>query len=482
MLGVKKTDSATGSYRSNHTYAKPIFSSLESKSMHYEGIARNPVIVIHGFLGSTLIDENSGENVWGKFVGVEKLLGYSKKQISSLSHPMELGKPLKEIKDNIIPENLLTTFDIKIFGINIHLDAYDNLLNILEEEGYTHENKEIPEGKNFHSLFTFYYDWRRDIPENAAKLHDFILNKKKYMQQKYEELYGVKDYDVQFDVLAHSMGGLLSRYYLRYGNQDLPADGSRPKLTWAGKNNIDKLIIIGTPNAGYLDTCMELVNGLQLIHHAPTYPPAAIGTFPSYYQMLPLPWTNSVVYSDNGSMVDLFKIKTWVDLKWGILNPNQSKILKILLPKISTPEERYIIARDHLEKCLKRAKQFTDAMQVRAPKPRDVAFFLFLGNAVKTSRRAEVDRKTGHIKVTKYDAGDGKVLTSSALMDKRAGQKWSPFLNSPLKWQAVVHLEAAHRGILECSTFEDNILYYLLLFPSRKQEIKRKFLKSLNIK
>ena len=32
MLGVKNTDSAIGSYNSNHTYDKPLFSSLESKS------------------------------------------------------------------------------------------------------------------------------------------------------------------------------------------------------------------------------------------------------------------------------------------------------------------------------------------------------------------------------------------------------------------------------------------------------------------
>ncbi|MCP4177458.1 MAG: hypothetical protein GY756_06810 [bacterium] len=480
MFGVKKSDSAIGSYNSNHTYNKPLFSSIESKSMNYEGIARNPVIFIHGFLGSTLVDKDSNKNVWGEFVGLERLLRYSSEQMSSLSHPMEFEKPLCKIKDNVVPRHLLTTFDVTIFGMHFHLDAYDNLLDILEEAGYAREDSTISKEKNFNSLFTFYYDWRRDISESAGELHKFILKKKKYIQKQYEKLYGIKDYDVQFDILAHSMGGLVSRYYLRYGNQNLPEDESLPILNWAGKSNIDKLIIIGTPNAGYLDACTELVNGLQLIHHAPTYPPAVVGTFPSYYQMLPFLRTNSVIFSDDGSNVDLFNIQTWKDLKWGLADPNQQKILKILLPKNMSLKEKSATALNHLEKCLKKAKQFTDAMQLQPiDPPDDVAFFLFLGNAVKTSRTAEVNRETGSIKVIKYEAGDGKILTSSALMDEREGQKWSPFLISPIKWQAVIHLEAAHRGIMECPTFEDNILFYLLLAPSKKQEIKRKFLNSL---
>ncbi len=38
-----------------------------------------------------------------------------------------------------------------------------------------------------------------------------ILKQRKYLQKEYEKLYGIKDYDVQFDIVAHSMGGLLSR-------------------------------------------------------------------------------------------------------------------------------------------------------------------------------------------------------------------------------------------------------------------------------
>ena len=35
-------------------------------------------------------------------------------------------------------------------------------------------------------------------------------------------------------VVAHSMGGLISRYYLRYGDSDLPESGPVPEPTWKG--------------------------------------------------------------------------------------------------------------------------------------------------------------------------------------------------------------------------------------------------------
>lgn len=55
MLGKTKiSDSSVGSYQSDKVYKKPIPSQIGDISINYEGIGRNPVIVIHGFLGSHL--------------------------------------------------------------------------------------------------------------------------------------------------------------------------------------------------------------------------------------------------------------------------------------------------------------------------------------------------------------------------------------------------------------------------------------------
>ena len=127
------------------------------------------------------------------------------------------------------------------------------------------------------------------------RLHQFILTRRKYLQRKYKKCYGLDNYDVQFDIVVHSMGGLVTRYYLRYGDQGMPAGDTMPKLDWRGSKYVDKAIIVGTPNAGYLDTCIELTQGLRLDPRMPVYPPAVVGTFPSVYQMMPVSGMKMVI-------------------------------------------------------------------------------------------------------------------------------------------------------------------------------------------
>lgn len=300
------------------------------------------------------------------------------------------------------------------------------------------------------------------------------------MQRQYEKRYGIKNYDVQFDVIAHSMGGLLSRYYLRYGGADMPADGSIAKPTWAGSKNIDKLLIVGTPNGGYLDTVLEMTRGLKIDSNAPMVSQAIIGTWATYYQMMPPTSTRSVIYKGDPSEkgVDIFDPKVWIKLKWGLADPKHDEMLKVLLPKVKKASERRKIALEHLTKCLKRAKQFTNTMRVNASPPDDVKLFLFLGNAVQTNRRATVDRKTGKLHVFDKDPGDGKVLVMSAFWDERMGmQKWVPYVICPISWTAVYRIPAAHMGITRMDFFADNMTWCLLVTRTPAQIRRRKLYK-----
>lgn len=474
--------SSTGSYNSSRKYERSIIKSkLTTSSMNYEGMARNPVIVIHGFLGSRLGNVRSGEDIWGTFKGPNLFESLSDEQMRQFSHPMTRGKPLRDLHNDTISVGLLSKVKINLMGVTFYLDAYDNLIEILQKAGYQLEGTPLPENRHFYSLFVFYYDWRRDLQENAARLHKFIMEKRAYLQREYEKQYDVPNFDVQFDIVAHSMGGLVARYYLMYGDQDLPEDGTLPTLDWSGSSYIDKLIVLGSPNAGYLDACLEMVDGLQLAPGAPFYPPALVGTFPAYYQMLPLTDTRSVLYADDpdGPPVDLLDPEVWIAMKWGLADPDQDDVLQILLPDVKTKVERRLIALEHLEKCLKRARVFTTAMRQRGTPPDDVAMFLFLGDAIPTRRTAIVDRGSGTLEVTNYEPGDGKVLSSSARFDEREGRKWTPFQNSPIPWQSVIHLNSAHMGITNSSDFANNVNYLLLTFPTRKQAADRKALEKL---
>ncbi|MCF7791783.1 MAG: hypothetical protein K9M56_07280 [Victivallales bacterium] len=468
FITVSACTSPTGSYVSTAKTDKAYFGKVTKESMHYEGISRNPVIVIHGFQGAQLLNMKSKEKIWGYF-DASNIFYFPEEKTRALAFPMKHGKPINKIKDTVEASHMMRKVNITVLGIPLTFPAYEVLIKVLRQTGYQPEGMPFNKGKHFYSLFEFAYDWREDIPSNTERLEKFIEIKRKYIQKKYEKLYGIKDFNVQFDVIAHSMGGLLARYYLQYGTQDLPEDGSMPDLNWSGNKYIDRLIACGTPNAGYLDTFIELLQGGEL----KPFKPALLGTFPTYYQMLPAPERKSVVYSDNPEEpVDIFNPEIWIKKKWGLVSPEADETLKKLLPEVKTKEMRMKIAKDHLKKCLLRAKQFIAAMAVEAVPPADLQMYLVFGIGFRTSRRAYVNRETGKIEKIDYTTGDGKITATSALWDKSILDinNKSFFLRTSIQWRNMLAIRAAHMGILNSKVFVDNILLLLPMQESPKQK------------
>ena len=57
------------------------------------------------------------------------------------------------------------------------------------------------------------------------------------------------------------------------------------------------------------------------------------------------------------------------------------------------------------------------------------------------------------------------MLRSSALLDERAAQGWTPWLKTPIDWSHVLFLPHDHLGLTRSATFRDNVLYWLLEAP-----------------
>ena len=479
MLNACQPD-AVGSYQSPLMPTETIFSQATKRSLAYEGVRRNPVILIHGLLGARLEDPASGNEFWGTFSPVLP----DRDNLKLLSVPMSWGKPLRELSNNTCASFLLDTVSIRVIGLEFSMYAYEPLVHAIKEAGYVQEgSEEHMEKGHCPSFFVFYYDWRRSIAENAIELGKFIRAKQAQLQAEYHVRYGASPDTIRFDLMGHSLGGLVARYYMRYGELPLPDEGAPdPAITWAGAENVGKLIQIGTPNAGYLDTVTELVNGLRLQPGAPLYPAAVIGTFPSYYEMMPFPQFDAVRKAipgkseeesiARGEAVDLYDLNTWIRYKWGLANPDFDADLQWLLPDVKTAVERRHVALEHLQKCLSSAKRIASMLSTPDPKDSDVFQMIFIGDSVPTSSLALVD-EDGGLRVVRYDSGDGKVSAVSARADLRNPDRpgaWGPRMESPVRWNSVIHVSGAHMGITQAPDFLHNMRFYLVQFPDKNED------------
>lgn len=447
----------------------PPLGTLYSRAAAYHDQYRNPVIVIPGILGSRLVDPLSGTVVWGAFGG-----DYANPETQDgaqlLALPMQEGVALHSLRDHVVSNGALDRLRIDLLGLPVRLGAYAQILATLGAGGYRDEQLAkagaVSYGNDHYTCFQFDYDWRRDNVENAQRLYQFILEKRIQVRKEIEKRFKVQNPDVRFDIVAHSMGGLVTRYMLLYGDQDLPEDGSVPQVTWAGAHLVRRAILVGTPNAGSVDSLTSLVYGLSFAPGLPRVEPAVIGSMPSVYQLLPRSRHQAVIdAADKKPVADLLDPELWKEMNWGLASPNQDPMLAKLLPDVADPAQRRQIAMEHLNKCLSRAQQFCDAMDVPATTPPGLELHLFAGDAVPTEALLEVDRQTGQVRATGYAPGDGTVLRSSTLMDERLDGQWAPVLRSPIDWRGVHFLFTDHLGLTKDPGFSDNVLHLLLESP-----------------
>ncbi len=439
---------------------------------------RNPVIVIPGILGSKLVDEASKRVVWGAFSG-----DYANPETAEgarlVALPMREGATLAELRDEVRPDGVLDRVRLKLVGVPVELQAYVNILATLGVGGYRDQllgqAGAVDYGSLHYTCFQFDYDWRRDNVENAKRLAEFIREKRAYCIKAAPKDYGFDDPGMKFDIVAHSMGGLITRYFLMYGDADLPADGSAPAVTWAGAKDVERVVLIGTPNGGSVEALNELVNGAEIGPFLPTYSPAVLGTMPSVYQLMPRGRHGALVDATNRSrkIEGICDPALWERMKWGLAAPGQERTLAWLMPNVGDAGKRRRIAVEHQAKCLKRAEQFAVALDTPAVLPDGLNLYLFAGDAVETNAVAAADAKTGKVWIVGMAPGDGTVLRTSALMDERVGGVWSPVLRSPIPWTGVNFLFANHLDLTKSPAFSDNVLYLLLESPRSERGVGR---------
>jgi len=444
-------------------YKPPNLGELYTRSAQEFHKYGNPVIVIPGILGSRLIEKDTGQVVWGAFDR-----NYANPETPEGARLIALPLDKDKNLDNVVSDGALERVKINLLGLPFQLNAYINILTTLGAGGYRDETFRIEDvnyGSEHFTCFQFDYDWRQDNVKNAKRLHRFIIEKKKFVEEQLEIKYSIKR-EVKFDIVAHSMGGLIARYYLMYGDKDLDEITDIENPGWEGAELIENVVIIGTPNAGSINTVDDLFYGKDIGPFLPTYQSSIIGSMPSTYQLLTRTRHKHLV-DEKGDSIDLFNPEIWREYKLGLMNPDQEYMLEILLPDVKDKEERKKIAFEYLTFSLDRAKRFQSAIDIKSDPPNSVKFYLFAGDSVPTPATYEFNTKTGLVDNVIMSPGDGTVTRASAVMDERVGnEEWTPYVQTPIKWANVMFLFSDHLGITMDPTFSDNVLFILLENPA----------------
>jgi pimeloyl-ACP methyl ester carboxylesterase len=184
-----------------------------------------PVILIPGAFGSRLRDRTSGEEVWP---GPWWRILFSSYADLALDFDPQTGQP---------GESKLEAFDIaeQAFG----RDFYRPIIETLTRDGgYARSVAGTPAQPAARRLYIFSYDWRQDNVKSAQELHRMI--------EQVRRDHG--NPTLRVDLVAHSMGGLVARYYLRYGARDV-LDGTPQLVTMEGAAQVRKLVLLGRPTS-----------------------------------------------------------------------------------------------------------------------------------------------------------------------------------------------------------------------------------------
>lgn len=312
---------------------------------------KNPVIVIPGVMGSKLKNKVTGEEVWVKFDDAKE---------DDLKLP--ISPTLSRNRDNIVATDIVDK--VKIVRFLPGVSVYSPLLNYLEKDaGYKKGDIDNPQiGGDQDTYYVFAYDWRRGNAESARALIQKLQKLKAKLRKP----------NLKFDILAHSMGGLVARYAAMYGLADLK---DNPKPTWSGAKHFSKIVTIGTPNQGAMNALEAFYYGYTIDTLVGRYginslDREALFTSPSAYQLLPHgKWAK--FYDENLQPVklDIYDVATWKKYGWTILSDEK------IMSKYSALQRRQ--AERFLKVVLLEAKRFHAAIDAKTVIPKSLGIYAF---------------------------------------------------------------------------------------------------------
>ncbi len=363
--------------------------SLNSVSMpDHAGKVDSAVIVVPGYYGTRLVRESDGSLV---FISLSQVLFGDQ----SLTIPVP-GLGFEGTID-LQPDGIFDAF--RVVPLVYSIDVYGSLLDRLRLANNTSRD-----------VIPFTYDWRGDLMEAVRSL-DVLIRRLR------DE--GKND----ISIVAHSMGGLIVSYYLRYGTQDIESAVEN----WKGAEHLHRVVLAGVPFLGVMNSFRNMNFGVTVGWNSSLLSSEAYASFPASYYTLPVADSDELLTPELKPVSGVIRnAGQWQRSEWGLLKDRKTLSKDIV-------ERRAI----YTSFWLHRSQRFLDLVRapLRTSSPHQPSLLYMyakgtptLANGIWIGNQATgqnsllfddpvpVESHSAEVRPTFYADGDGTVTVPSAML------------------------------------------------------------------
>ena len=237
------------------------------------------LIFIPGFYGTRLVQKANGRLVWIS----------ARQAVFGSRTAARTGFGVSGALD-LVPGTVLDRMPVipGLYALDVYRDFLDDLSTSLGAQTQIH---------------LLGYDWREDYFEAVKTLARLV--------------HELEAQDARsITLIAHSLGGVVASYYLRYGDQAPEA----ARETWEGARRLDAVVMATAPFQGSMTAFRNMKHGVKFGLNTSLINPHAFSTFTTGYTMLP---SYRPVLLDRRLQAlphTFFEPGLWQRYAWGLLN------------------------------------------------------------------------------------------------------------------------------------------------------------------
>jgi pimeloyl-ACP methyl ester carboxylesterase len=331
-----------------------------------------PIVIVPGAPGTELVDRATGRRVWPSAWLMAYPMDGNDRLALSLDDPEGTA---------IVPGKLLR--EVRVGRLRFPIHVYDGLEGRLRAMGYREGDWSSPTGAG--EYFYFPYDWRQSVETSGRRF-----------ARELADLYRRMPPDTPpAVVLGHSLGGLVARYALMYGDAPLGKAGPLPPVTWSGGARIGTLFLVATPNEGTFTALKCLEKGSFYFWRHGAFSPATLFTFPAIFDMLPDHIEPLIDRHGKPLPFRLDDPDDWERLGWSVIDRHR------------TSAALHATLRAHLERELARHARLQAALAQLAATPNPAALYVVGSLSQTVQRTALVLSQGGRMKI-RFDSPSGE--------------------------------------------------------------------------